>query len=100
MGNPYIILSNAIPPERVGVYMGIFNMMIVVPMLLFAFVMSSVNLGFAQFGLGFYDGVLGGDPRNVLRVSGGCMFVAALAVLWVREGWRAGDARKVEPAGA
>jgi maltose/moltooligosaccharide transporter len=99
MGNPYIILSNAIPPQRVGVYMGIFNMMIVVPMLLFAFVMSSVNLGFAQFGLGFYDGVLGGDPRNVLRVSGGCMFVAALAVLWVREGWRAGDAFEAEPAG-
>jgi maltose/moltooligosaccharide transporter len=99
MGNPYIILSNAIPPERVGVYMGIFNMMIVVPMLLFAFVMSAVDLGFAQFGLGFYDGMLGGDPRNVLRVSGGCMFVAALAVLWVREGWRAGDALKAEPAG-
>lgn len=100
MGNPYIILANAIPPERVGVYMGIFNMMIVLPMLLFAFVMSSVNLGIVQIGLGFYDGVLGGDPRNVLRVSGACMFVAALAVLWVREGWRAGDALKAEPAGA
>lgn len=88
MGNPYVILSNSIPPERVGVYMGIFNMMIVIPMLLFAFVMSSVNLGFVQFGLGFYDGLLGGDPRNVLRVSSVCMFAAALAVLWVREGWR------------
>jgi hypothetical protein len=44
--------------------------------------------------------VLGGDPRNVLRVSGGCMFVAALAVLWVREGWRASEAPKAEPAGA
>ena len=100
MGNPYVILSNAIPPERVGVYMGIFNMMIVIPMLLFAFVMASVNLGFVQIGLGFYDQVLGGDPRNVLRVSGGCMFVAALAVLWVREGWRSGCDLAVEPAGA
>jgi maltose/moltooligosaccharide transporter len=100
MGNPYVILSNSIPPERVGVYMGIFNMMIVIPMLLFAFVMASVNLGFVQIGLGFYDGVLGGDPRNVLRVSGGCMFVAALAVLWVREGWRSGDDLKVAPEGA
>lgn len=100
MGNPYVILSNSIPPERVGVYMGIFNMMIVIPMLLFAFVMSAVNLGFVQIGLGFYDGVLGGDPRNVLRVSGACMFVAAIAVLWVREGWRSGDDLKVEPAGA
>ncbi len=98
MGNPYIILANAIPPVRVGVYMGIFNMMIVLPMLLFAFVMSSVNLGFAQFGLGIYDGVLGGDPRNVLRVSGACMFAAALSVLWVREGWRARDPGKTEAA--
>jgi maltose/moltooligosaccharide transporter len=100
MGNPYIILASSIPPERVGVYMGIFNMMIVVPMLLFAFIMASVNLGFVQIGLGFYDGMLGGDPRNVLRVSGACMFIAAIAVLWVREGWRSGDDLKVEPAGA
>lgn len=91
MGNPYVILSNSIPPERVGVYMGIFNMMIVIPMLLFAFVMASVNLGFVQIGLGLYDGLLGGDPRNVLRISGACMFVAALAVLWVREGWKKPD---------
>jgi maltose/moltooligosaccharide transporter len=88
MGNPYVILSNSIPPARNGVYMGIFNMMIVIPMLLFAFVMSAVDLGFVSVGLGLYDGLLGGDPRNVLRVSGGCMFIAALAVLWVREGWR------------
>jgi maltose/moltooligosaccharide transporter len=88
MGNPYIILSNSIPPERTGVYMGIFNMMIVIPMLLFAFVMSSLNLGFVNFGLGVYDGVLGGDPRNVLRVSGVCLVAAALAVLMVKEGRR------------
>lgn len=88
MGNPYVILSNSIPPQRNGVYMGIFNMMIVIPMLLFAFVMSAVDLGFVRIGLGFYDGVLGGDPRNVLRVSGGCMIVAAASVLWVREGWK------------
>jgi maltose/moltooligosaccharide transporter len=97
MGNPYVILSNSIPPERVGVYMGIFNMMIVLPMLLFAFVMSAVNLGFVNIGLGFYDGVLGGDPRNVLRVSGVCMFVAALAVLWVREGWKSHAQIQPEP---
>lgn len=100
MGNPYVILSNSIPPERVGVYMGIFNMMIVIPMLLFAFVMSAVNLGFVNIGLGFYDGVLGSDPRNVLRVSGICMFVAALAVLWVREGWRQVLPADKEPVGA
>ncbi len=89
MGNPYTILANSIPPQRTGVYMGIFNMMIVIPMLLFAFVISEINLGFVTLGLGFYDGILGHDPRNVLTVSGACMFIAAIAVLTVREG-RAG----------
>nr|WP_100868508.1 MFS transporter [Novosphingobium kunmingense] len=100
MGNPYVILSNAIPPERVGVYMGIFNMMIVIPMLVFAFIMSSINFGFVHVGLGSYNEVLGGDPRNVLRVSGVCMFLAAGAVLWVREGWKTSDALRQEPVSA
>ncbi|MEB3328672.1 MAG: MFS transporter [Candidatus Sericytochromatia bacterium] len=89
MGNPYVILANSIPSQRTGVYMGIFNMMIVIPMLLFAFVMSDLNLGFVTLGLGLYDQVLGHDPRNVLTLSGVGMFLAALSVLWVREG-RAG----------
>jgi hypothetical protein len=62
--------------------------------------MSSLNLGFVNIGLGFYEGVLGGDPRNVLRVSGGCMFAAAIAVLFVREGWRSGNELKAEVANA
>ena len=73
MGNPYIILSNAIPPDRTGVYMGIFNMMIVIPMLLLA-----ATLPF------YYEPLLGGDARNVLRLCGVCMFCAAAAVWWVK----------------
>ncbi|MBS0481284.1 MAG: MFS transporter [Proteobacteria bacterium] len=98
MGNPYVILSNSIPPQRTGVYMGIFNMMIVIPMLLFAFVMSELNLGFAAIGLGGYDHWLGHDPRNVLTVSGICMFVAAGAVLTVREGRASSAAAELSPA--
>ena len=74
MGNPYVILANAIPPERTGVYMGIFNMMIVIPMILFAL----------SFPL-YYDVLLNGDSRNVLRMSGTLMFLAAIAVLWVKQ---------------
>jgi maltose/moltooligosaccharide transporter len=74
MGNPYIILSNSIPPERTGVYMGIFNMMIVTPMILIA-----LTLPF------YYDSLLGGDPRNVLRLAGVLMFFAAVSVLWVNQ---------------
>jgi maltose/moltooligosaccharide transporter len=73
MGNPYIILANAIPPDRTGVYMGIFNMMIVIPMLLIA-----ATLPF------YYEPLLGGDARNVLRLSGVLMFFAAASVWWVR----------------
>lgn len=75
MGNPYIILADTIPPERTGVYMGIFNMFICVPMLIFAGTMT-----FA------YEPLLGGDARNVLRLSGVCMLLAAIAVWRIKEG--------------
>ena len=74
MGNPYIVLANAIPPERTGVYMGIFNMMICAPMLLFAATMTLM-----------YRPVLGGDPRNVMIFGGVCMLAAALAVFRVKQ---------------
>ena len=86
MGNPYAILANSIPAERTGVYMGIFNMMIVIPMLLFAVVMSQLDLGFISIGLGAYDRFLGHDPRHVLTMSGLCLLAAAVAVLFVKEG--------------
>jgi len=74
MGNPYVILAGSIPPERTGVYMGIFNMMIVIPMLIFS----------ATTWL-FYDRLLGGDPRHMLTLCGALMFCAAAAVWSVRE---------------
>ncbi len=74
MGNPYIVLANAIPPERTGVYMGIFNMMICAPMLIFAGTMTFI-----------YEPLLGGDPRNVLRFGGVMMVFAAIAVWRVKQ---------------
>ncbi|MCY1178586.1 hypothetical protein D9M73_189430 [compost metagenome] len=72
MGNPYIMLADSIPPARTGVYMGIFNMFIVVPMMI-----QSLTLPL------LYNGVLGGDPRNVLYLSGALMLAAALATMRV-----------------
>ncbi len=86
MGNPYAVLANAIPPERTGVYMGIFNMMIVMPMLGFSILMSSLDLGFVRLGFGVYEHLLGNDPRNLLMLCGACLIAAAGAVAWVREG--------------
>jgi maltose/moltooligosaccharide transporter len=74
MGNPYVILAGSIPAERTGVYMGIFNMMIVIPMLLIA-----VTLPF------YYGPWMHGDPRHVITLSGVLMFCAAAAVWTVRE---------------
>ncbi|WP_396595664.1 MFS transporter [Brevundimonas sp. R86498] len=74
MGNPYIILARSIPPERTGVYMGIFNMMIVIPMLLNAVTMPL-----------YFNSLLGGDPRNALMLAGVLMAIAGICVLWLRE---------------
>ena len=86
MGNPYTILSNSIPPARTGVYMGIFNMMIVIPMLLFAVLMSRLDLGLFSLGFGLYERALDNDPRQMLTLCGAMLVCAGLSVLWVREG--------------
>ncbi|MEY4270529.1 MAG: hypothetical protein RLZZ58_1745 [Pseudomonadota bacterium] len=74
MGTPYVMLAGCIPPHRTGVYMGIFNMMIVIPMLLAAL----------TFPL-YYEPWLGGDARHALMLAGVLLFCAALAVLRVRD---------------
>jgi maltose/moltooligosaccharide transporter len=73
MGNPYVMLSNGVPPERTGVYMGIFNMFIVIPMLLIA-----ATLPF------YYQPLLGGDARNVISLAGVVMVAAAVATSRIR----------------
>lgn len=73
MGNPYVLLAGSIPPERAGVYMGIFNMFIVIPMLIQAVTLPLV-----------YDSLLGGRPENVIRLAGVLLALAALCVLRVK----------------
>jgi maltose/moltooligosaccharide transporter len=73
MGNPYVLLAGSISPERAGVYMGIFNMFIVIPMLI-----QMVTLPL------FYNSLLAGNPANVIRLAGSLLIVAAVCVLFVR----------------
>ncbi|MFN8580073.1 MAG: MFS transporter [Gemmatimonadaceae bacterium] len=75
MGNPYVMLAGSIPAERVGVYMGIFNMFIVIPMMIQIFTLPL-----------YYDSLLGGNPENVIRLAGVLLICAAIAVLFVRLG--------------
>ena len=73
MGNPYIMLAGSIPAERTGVYMGIFNMFIVIPMIIQIFTLPL-----------FYDSWLSGNPENVIRLAGALLVCAAVAVTFVK----------------
>ena len=75
MGNTYVMLADAIPAQRTGVYMGIFNMFIVIPMLIETLTMPLI-----------YRPVLGGDPRNALMLGAVLMVLGAVATLRVSSG--------------
>lgn len=71
MGIPYTMVSKGVPQERRGVYMGILNMMIVIPM----------GIETLTFGP-IYKYLLGGSAINAI-LFGGVFFVIA-AVLAMR----------------
>jgi maltose/moltooligosaccharide transporter len=77
MGNTYVMLADCIPPARNGIYMGIFNLFIVIPMLIQTLTMPLI-----------YRPVLAGDPRHVLMLGGVLMLAGALATLLVDAGHR------------
>lgn len=70
MGNPYAMLAGSIPAERAGVYMGIFNGFIVLPMLLQILTIPLM-----------YHRVLGDNPENVIRLAGAGLVIAAVLSL-------------------
>ena len=74
MSMPYLMLANAVPGEKMGIYMGIFNGFICVPQFIG---MLTVPL--------FYKSILGDDPRNALILAGVCMVCAAAACFLVTE---------------
>jgi maltose/moltooligosaccharide transporter len=86
MGNPYIMLAGSIPPERTGVYMGIFNMFIVIPMMIQIFTLPL-----------YYDSLLNSNPQNVIRLAGALLICAAIAVMFVKVQDTKGDV--IIPAG-
>jgi maltose/moltooligosaccharide transporter len=74
MGIPYLLVVNEIPKERYGVYMGIINMMIVVPM-----IFQTLSFGFVA------KNFLGNDPGTSIAFAGILLLLAALAVLRIKE---------------
>jgi maltose/moltooligosaccharide transporter len=74
MGIPYLLVVSDIPKERYGVYMGIINMMIVIPMIL-------QNLSFGYILKHFLDN----DPRNAITFAGVLLAIAALATALIKQ---------------
>jgi maltose/moltooligosaccharide transporter len=72
MGVPYIMVVGSIPKERYGVYMGIINMMIVVPMIL-----QTLSFG------AVYSHFLDSDPGKAIGFAGALLGLAAFATLFI-----------------
>lgn len=71
---PYVILAGSIKPERMGVYMGVFNMFIVIPQVVMSFLIPQI-----------YENVLGGRAINVVIMGGISMLIAAAMVMIVKD---------------
>lgn len=69
---PYALLSNNLPADKMGVYMGIFNVFIVIPQVTVAGVLGPILQT-------FFDG----QAIYALLVGGSLMIVAGLATLFV-----------------
>jgi len=72
VGVPYLMVASMVPRERTGVYMGILNMMIVVPMLI-----QTLTFGW------IFENLLDDRGTNAILLAGVLLGCAALAMLWV-----------------
>jgi len=71
---PYAMLASSIPPKRMGVYMGLFNMSITIP----------------QIVSGIFSGLIlkyffADNPILCIVMAGASMFLGAISALFIRE---------------
>jgi maltose/moltooligosaccharide transporter len=71
---PYAILSGALPAERMGVYMGIFNFFIVIPEILASIALEPIVKDLFQ-----------NNPVKVVMLGGASMLIAAAFVARVKD---------------
>jgi maltose/moltooligosaccharide transporter len=72
VGVPYLMVASMVPAKRTGVYMGILNMMIVVPMLV-----ETVTFGW------IFTHLLHSKGTNAMTLAGVLLAIGAVAMLWV-----------------
>ncbi|MEM8765233.1 MAG: MFS transporter [Bacteroidota bacterium] len=70
MGIPYSMVSKIVPQERRGVYMGILNMMIVIPM----------GIQTLTFGP-IFKNLLGANAANAMLFAGTCFVIASILAM-------------------
>jgi len=80
MGIPYLMVVSNIPKERYGVYMGIVNMMIVIPMIL-----QNITFGYVL------KHFLNNDPGKAIALAGVLLLLAAAATLLMKPKQPTGD---------
>ena len=71
---PYAMLSSSIDEKKMGVYMGIFNMFIVIPQILAA--VGGVNVSYLIFG---------DQTISTMLLAGTCLIIAGLCNLLITE---------------
>ena len=71
---PYAILSGALPANKMGIYMGIFNFFIVIPQIL-----AATLLGF------FTKSLFDGQAIYTIMLGGGAMVLSAVLVVFVKD---------------
>ncbi len=74
MGVPYIMIVRMVPSSRYGVYMGLVNMMIVIPMLI-----QTLTFGWV------FKHFLGSDPARALSFAGIMLAIAGVVMLFIKE---------------
>lgn len=72
VGVPYLMVASMVPAKRTGVYMGILNMMIVVPMLV-----QTVTFGW------IFNHWLDGRGSNAIILAGVLLGIGGVIMLWV-----------------
>ncbi len=82
---PYAILSGVLPPQRMGVYMGIFNFFIVIPEIVASLALQPV-----------VKQLFNNDPVKVVMLGGGSLLIAAIATQFVYEPAHESDAQLAE----
>jgi maltose/moltooligosaccharide transporter len=71
---PYAMLASSIPPKRMGIYMGLFNMSITIP----------------QIVSGIFSGLIlkyffADNPILCIVMAGASMFLGAISALFIKE---------------